>query len=411
MHQPLKQQAIQMGKPNWRPMLSYLIELHEGGMHPPFGGLPYSWEEIAPGGEMEPFFGHWDTVHISLDTLYFQPKQSIYQILNILALQQQDGLIPGHVIIKDNKLYWSSKTTFPPLWPFAVQEYIKFTNNLEFLEICYEAIKRQISWFEKNRAAGKGFYYLDILDRFWESGVEDGVRYDGGEALLEETACIDATSHLYVLYSHAALWAQLLNQQAIYQEKAEKLSHFIQETLFDADTGYFYDQWVVNNPLQRKLAFEGLWPLIVGAATSEQAQTVINAYCLEPQRFNTHHPLPSIGVQDPYFSYDHWRGPVRNSITYWVARGCQKYGRIDAAKTLLEKALDATADQFHKTGKIWEFYHPQGGDPRELSRKKGEVLKHPCCHYLGHNPLIAMTYLWESSSSENKKTEEKMYDK
>ena len=63
---------------------------------------------------------------------------------------------------------------------------------------------------------------------------------------------------------------------------------------------------------------------------------------------------------------------------------------------MLEAALDATAVQFTRTGTIWEFYHPQGGDPETLKRKpSGRNL--PCRDYLGHNPLFAMVEMWKET--------------
>jgi len=89
-----------------------------------------------------------------------------------------------------------------------------------------------------------------------------------------------------------------------------------------------------------------------------------------------------------------WRGPTWNSMTRWAAAGCMRYQREDAAAALLEKALDATAEVFEKTGTIWEFYHPHGEDPRGIHRKPETQQDAPCSDYLGHNPLIAMARMW-----------------
>ena len=82
-------------------------------------------------------------------------------------------------------------------------------------------------------------------------------------------------------------------------------------------------------------------------------------------------------------------------MTYWAARGCLRYDRKDAARLLLERALDETAFQFQGTGTVWEFYHPYGGDPMSLKRKPQTSYNAPCRDYLGHNPLIAMARLYE----------------
>ena len=83
-------------------------------------------------------------------------------------------------------------------------------------------------------------------------------------------------------------------------------------------------------------------------------------------------------------------------MTYWAFLGCVRYGRNDAARIILERALDETAGQCRETGKIWEFYHPHGGKPTEVKRKI-KIGNQPCPDYIGHNPLFAMALLWEKT--------------
>ena len=139
-----------------------------------------------------------------------------------------------------------------------------------------------------------------------------------------------------------------------------------------------------------------MWPVVVGAATEEQANRLIDEHLLNPDRFYTAHPICTVAHTDPGFELRMWRGPTWNSMTYWAARGCLRYGRQDAARRLLERALDASAAQFERTGTIWEFYHPHGGDPLQLERKPHTQYNTPCPDYLGHNPLIAMARTYDA---------------
>jgi putative isomerase len=141
-----------------------------------------------------------------------------------------------------------------------------------------------------------------------------------------------------------------------------------------------------------------MWPFVVGAATAEQARRVIDENLLNPRRFFSTHPVSTVGVEDPLFELRMWRGPTWNSMTYWAARGCIHYGRMDAARLLVEKALDASAAQFARTGTVWEFYHPLCGNPETMQRKPQTPFNAPCRDYLGHNPLIAMARLWDTPS-------------
>jgi putative isomerase len=299
--------------------------------------------------------------------------------------------------MRGDSVSWSNTESHPPVWPEAAQAYYSLTGDTPFLGVTLRALDKQLHWFEANRnAQDGGFYYTDILNHEWESGVDEGVRFD--EIATGPYACIDATSHLYRAYEIAEHWAMELQETTLadlYRSKRLVLQIFIQDRMFNEDVSYFFDIWSVNEPDHQHLAFEGLWPVVTGAATSDQAHRVIDRYVLSQQHFLTEHPLPTLAISDPKFELRMWRGPAWNSMTYWVALGCYRYGRTDAAMLLLEKALDSTAKQFAKTGTIWEFYHPFGETPDKVARKPHTPYNVPCRDYLGHNPLIAMAQLWD----------------
>lgn len=379
-------------------MLQYVAELHERSTHPPRPPFPYPWEEIGPGYQASPAFGHWDIIHQVFDTLPSEPKHAKDQILNNLANQEPDGLVPGSIWLRGPQPRWSKTVGHPLVWPVAVDAYCCVTGDSELVGRCYEPLLRQLRWFEANRQAEEGgFFYLDITHRSWESGVDEGIRFD--DAPKGPYTCVDATSHLYQAYATVARWAEILDHDARpYQQKADVLRELIRSRLFDEETGFFHDIWAVGQPEKRRMALEGMFPVAMGAASPEQAQRVIDENLLNPERFLTTHPVSSVGLGDPHFELRMWRGPTWNSMTYWAALGCMRYGRADAAGTILAAALEASAVQFEKTGTIWEFYHPEGEDPLDLQRKPQTSQNTPCRDYLGHNPLLAMTRLWQEVS-------------
>jgi len=390
----LVREADEPGKAAWRPMLLYLAELHGRSVHAPTAHFRYPFEDIGPGYQGGKVFGHIDLTHERLDVVRAAPEHTRNQIRNELAAQQPDGLIPGVVSIDESgKASWKDFKGFPPVWVVSVDAYIDRTGDVDFLPECLSALRKQIGWFESKRAlAGGGFYYLDVTTGPWESGMDEGIRYD--QRPPTAAASIDATSHLYMAYDHAARWSRKLGQpHAAWEEKAKSLQQFIQNALWDLETGFFYDHWTVHIPARRHLAFEGMWPVVTGAATAEQAARVIDEHLLNPREFFAPHPIATVALSDPKFELRMWRGPAWNCMTYWAARGCLRYSRPDAARRLLEAALDATAIQFERTGTIWEFYHPSLGDQESLRRKpQGRPI--PCRDYLGHNPLFAMADLW-----------------
>lgn len=394
MFEKLKNEVKSLGKSAWRPMLSYTAELHEKSVHPPLAPFPHPWEEIGPGYCYAPAFGHWDIVHAAFDSIVSETIHAKQQLINNLTAQEEDGLVPGVIWMKDGKTDWSRRWGHPPVWIYAADEIIK--KDKLFLPFCFEALKKQIVWFEnKRKAEKKGFFYLDILEKKWESGIDEGVRFDN--ALSGAFACIDATSHVYALYKMAEDWGKRSGEDTKeFKDRKEDLEDFIQNEFFSGETGFFHDIWSVNDPSRRVLALEGFWPLAVGAISTSQATRVIDENLLNEKRFFTEHPLSTVAACDPKFELRMWRGPAWNSMTFWAAKGCLLYNRPDAAKLLLERALDASSREFERSGTIWEFYHPHCGNPTEVCRKPHTPFNTPCRDYLGHNPLIAMARMYSA---------------
>ncbi|WP_158277513.1 trehalase family glycosidase [Opitutus sp. ER46] len=393
LREALLREADQPVKANWSPMLRYLADLHARSILPARAHLPYPYQTMGPGYQDGTVFGHIDLTHERLDTVRALPQHVRNQIYNELAGQQPDGLIPGIVLFKPGDIAsWKTFKGFPPIWVIAVDAYVEETGDTPVLRKCRDALIRQIGWFERQRAvAGGGFFYIDQREGTWESGIDEGVRYD--ERLTTPAAAVDASAHVFMLYEHAANWSRALGQPAReWEQKARALQDFIRRELWDPQTGFFYDAWTVREPARRRLAFEGMWPVVVGAATAEQARRVIDEHLLNPREFFTPHPIATVARSDAKFELRMWRGPAWNSMTYWAARGCARYGRGDAAHRILEAALDGTATQFERTGTIWEFHHPERGDEESLRRKPTRNL--PCRDYVGHNPLFAMADLW-----------------
>ena len=389
----LLREAGQPMKPAWRPTLRYLADLHGRAVLRPVAHFKYPYHTIGPGYQDGRVFGHIDLTHIRLDVVRAHPEHARNQIRNELAGQQEDGLVPGIVTFNaEGKPWWKNFKGFPPIWVVSAEAYVEVTGDMAFLRECLAALEKQIGWFEAKRAvSGGGFFYLDILEDTWESGMDEGIRYHPRPPT--RAACVDATSHLYLLYDHAARWSRKLGRAATgWETKAGVVRDFIQRELWDPQSGFFYDRWTVRDPAKRHLAFEGMWPVVVGAASDEQAKRVINEHLLNPKEFFAPHPIATVALGDPKFELRMWRGPAWNCMSYWAARGCERYGHKDGARRFLEAALDATAMLFERTGTVWEFYHPLGGDPETLKRKPSR--DYPCRDYLGHNPLFAMADLW-----------------
>ncbi len=382
-------------KPEWRPLLAYVGNLRRRSLRPATPPLPEAWEEIGPGYCYGPAFGHWDAIHQILDAVDDDPGHARRQLLNYLAAQQPDGQIAGSLWLRgDGRLDFSRTTGHPPVWPAAVEAYLAARADEELLARASRAAGLQIAWFQaKRQVPDGGFFYSDLTERSWESGIDEGVRFD--DAPRDPATCIDATCHVAYLARSAASWARRLGRDATQSAQlADELDELVRDRLWSPETSFFHDAWSVRDPARRRLVHEGFWPLMLGIASAQQATGLIDQHLLDPATFLTCHPLPSVAISEPAHELRMWRGPTWNSITMWAARGCIAYQRPDAARIILERALDATAAAFVRTGCIWEFYHPNGGDPSACRRKPHTAYNAPCRDYLGHNPLRAMARMF-----------------
>lgn len=385
----LLEQAQRLGKPSWRSMLTHVAQLHEAHLHSPVSSFQFLWEEVPGGGEEKIYCDQWRFLHCALDTLSAEPQHAIRQVKNHLSLQQDSGFIPGWVWLENGFLHWNEMAACPPLWPIVVGDYLDQVGGLEDLPLFLKALSKQIHWFEKHRKTEEGgFFYLDILDRIWESGMREAPRFDLKKELPSKFACVDACSHLYKAYCLGQQWSQILGENPHpWQKKAEQLALWVNQVLFDESTGLYFDQWAVGT----LSGCEGFWPLIAGIADSSTVRKSLDKWLLHPKCFGVHHSLSSLPLFDPRFELAPWKGPVYNLIVYWVARGLCSYGNYKEACELLEKALTSSADYFEKTGKVWEYYPPQGEDIEQLQPS-------PIADDLGSNPLIAMAAMWSSLS-------------
>ena len=378
----------------WRSVLRHLAAMHEGAMYEnPRCAAPHPLETLGSGYCFGPAFGHWDLVFALLDSCPVMPEHTLRQLENMLFFQQEDGFLPGAIFFRGEgdvpPPHWYS--TFPPVWPLAVDEYTKYAHDDRAVRLCYRPLLKQIAWFEANRRAdGFGFAYLDMFGNDWESGVDESLRCE----LVPEKGRfpnIDATAQMRLVYDAAARWAAMLGEDgADFARRRAELDEAIQTRFFSDETGFFHDAHLLARGLTYR-ALTGVWALTAGAATPEQADRTIG-HLLEPTEFFTGHPLPFIAANEPGFSLRMWRGGAWNSITWMAVLGCLRYGRTDAARKIAEKVLERTQIAYLRTGSVWEFYHPHGGLPSEMARKRAPWLL-PCREYLGHNPLFAFARL------------------
>lgn len=202
-------------------------------------------------------------------------------------------------------------------------------------------------------------YGVSILENKDDSGKAVGY------SISQES--VDLNSYLFAEKKLLAKIAKILNKEEDsnkYDKEAEHVKEFIQNNMFDKETGFFFDVDIkTKKPLiNRGMGPEGIIPLWAEAATKEQAEAVKNSV-MDEAKFNTKVPIPTASKNNErYNPIKYWRGPVWLDQVYFAIEGLRFYGYEKETLELSKKVLD-NAEGVNTKGKtIRENYNPESGE-------------------------------------------------
>ncbi len=319
-------------------------------------------------------FWAWDSWKHSAALASFAPQLAKDQIRTMFAYQREDGMIPD-VIYKEKKSNnW--RNTKPPLAAWAVWKIYKKTGDFNFIqEMLPKLIKYHNWWYsyrdhDENGLCEYGSTDGTIVAAKWESGMDDGVRFDnssivknkeGSWSLTQES--VDLNSYLYAEKMIIARFMNLRGDQLEAEswfQQANLLKEKIREYMFDAETGFFYDINLKDRSLLKVQGSEGWIPLWAGVATQKQAKQVLQVMT-DTSKFATNIPLPTVSADNPEFMKGYWRGPVWLDQVYFGIRGLDWYGytkESDKLRRQIFNRLQGLKDNFLP---IYENYDPING--------------------------------------------------
>ncbi|MCO0599266.1 alpha-glucosidase [Peribacillus butanolivorans] len=316
---------------------------------------------------------------------------------------------------------WNERNSKPPLSAWAVWNIYEETHDKEFLEEMYPKLMDYHNWWYTNRDHDnngvaeygsmvseanwktdedgkviKDKKELPELDEgavieaaAWESGMDNATRFDKegrgkgdvgvkvfenkrdgevvGYSINQES--VDLNSYLYAEKGFLKLMAAELGMdedEKTLIDDASKLKKYIQENMYDQESGYFYDLQFNDDGSKTKLLVnrgkgtEGWLPLWANVATDEQAETVKDNM-MDEDKFNTYMPFPTASKDNEKFSPDkYWRGPVWLDQALFGVEALQNYG-FDTEATEETKKLFNHAEGLMGNAPIHENYNPLNG--------------------------------------------------
>lgn len=318
---------------------------------------------------------------------------------------------------------WNERNSKPALATWAVWEVYQVSKDKEFLKEMYPKLKAYHEWWYTNRDHNKNGVaeYGGMVHKFnnspeeiilaaaWESGMDNATRFDVegygkddigvkvfenkdknnkllGYSINQES--VDLNSFLYAEKIYLAQMAEILGEQEDSKEfysSASQLKKYINENMFDENTGYYYDlqfdekgntKLLVN----RGKGTEGYIPLWANVADKDKAKKVVENV-LDENVMNTYLPFPTAAKDNPkYNPTKYWRGPVWLDQAYFGIIGLDNYGYKKEAKELTTKLFDRS-EGLMGDGAIRENYNPETGEGLHCSNFSWSA----SIYYLLHN--------------------------
>ncbi|MEG0517517.1 MAG: trehalase family glycosidase [Bacteroidales bacterium] len=345
---------------NWRTPAGDI--LHDGS-YPSYNGFFGMWS--------------WDSWKIASANVLFNPQLAKDEMRCLFDYQAENGMIPDFVSRFKSRNNW--RDTKPPLAAWAVKNIYDATGDKEFVAEMFDKLYTYHKWWYSHRDHdGNGVCEYGSTDgsliaACWESGMDNGVRFDGAVMLKnnpdkawsmnQENICLN--SFLYAEKGYLSQMAKLIGKTDVaakLDKEAQTLKEHIQTKMFDKESEFFYDTRIKTGEFIKVMGAECWLPLWAGVATPEQARQVLDKM-MDPAKFNSTIPLATLDISHPDLrpTRGYWRGPVWIDQVYFGVTGLRKYGFNKEADAFIEKYIQ-NAQGLLTDGPIHENYNPLTGE-------------------------------------------------
>ncbi|MFT3792360.1 MAG: trehalase family glycosidase [Rudaea sp.] len=346
---------------NWRAARG---DLHHDGVVPSYSNPDFNG------------FWAWDSWKHAAALASFAPALARDQMRAMFDYQAADGMVPDCIYLDKANNNW--RDTKPPLAAWAVREIYRATADKAFLAEMYDKLVRYHRWWfarrdhDRNGLAEYGSTDGTKIAAKWESGMDNGARFDaiamlkngdGAWSMDQESA--DLNAYLYLEKLELAEIANALGKARDGEQwtrEAAAMKATIQKRMFDPSRGYFFDVKLGRDEFVPVYGSEGWTALWAGVATPEQAQAVARTM-LDPKKFSTRLPLPTLAADDPRFSpvKGYWRGPVWMDQAWFGVEALKRYG-FDKQADDVARRLVVNAKGLTEQAPMYENYDPLTGE-------------------------------------------------
>jgi putative isomerase len=179
---------------------------------------------------------------------------------------------------------------------------------------------------------------------------------------------VDLNSYLYrekLVLSRLAKALGKEGEAARWESEADTLGQLVQEKMFDEATGWFYDIHIETGEVVPVQGPEGWIPLWAGVASEVQAARLRDTI-VDPGKFRTYVPFPTVARDDEGFCDGYWRGMVWLDQAYFAVEGLRRYGFETDARELRDQLFGNLAGAAVAGAPLYENYLPLTGEGKNV---------------------------------------------
>lgn len=327
---------------------------------------------IAPSKQGYVAVWNWDSYFHAIGLRHVDPVLAAGQIRMLLDRQLPNGMLPdvlhdlGTIASiadlppneQETFAPWLAGTpgagavevTKPPLTAWAALRVHERLGDVAFLREVYEPILRsQRWWLDHCDPDGNGLYEY----RHPFTHADNSPMWDGGGPLESP----DLTAYLAMQWSDLAEIADILGLRtaaAGHREAAGDLTARLVRMRWDSGRGLFRAT-VHGADVPVETPFN-LMPIVTGRLPRAVAERTVQTL-LDPARFWTRHPVPTVAANDPAFTRDGmWRGPVWMNVNRLLVEGLERSGFQAERDLLAARTLELALTQ----PEFLEYWDPIG---------------------------------------------------
>lgn len=300
----------------------------------------------------------------------------------------------------------------PPLFSWAELLNYRFTADTVRLRRVLPVLEKYCEFVELKRRGDDTPHKL-----YWNNGQASGMdnlpRDIGRENLHhadDHQGWADMSSQMVIQYRSMAEICSILadaetddasrqtylSKHALYNERAEAIGELMNQWLWNAEDGLYYDVDTLGVQTGWK-TIACFWPLLAGVTDAVQDSALVKNL-KDPNSFWRDNVFPALAADEEYYSPrgGYWCGGVWAPSNYAVIKGLENKNIDDFAHIATLRYLRAVYDVYEQTGTFWENYAPELSNGR-YNHGTDESDYNPCrSDFVGWTGLAPISLLIEN---------------